>query len=88
LLTLEGTMQAIIMSERTEVRESELPDDTFKKVSFSEGGAGPLIKDADMTHIMGMHIPKLCSVEVTYSDTFTERYRWYAQHDAWGLEAS
>ena len=81
-------MQAIIMSERTEVRKSELPDDTFKKVSFSEGGAGPLIKDPDMTHIMGMHIPKLCCVEVTYSDTFTERYRWYAQHDAWGLEAS
>jgi len=40
-------MQAIIMSERTEVRKSELPDDTFKKVSFSEGAAGPLIKDAD-----------------------------------------
>ena len=50
-------MQAIIMSERTEVRKSELPDDTFKKVSFSEGAAGPLIKDADMTYIMGMHIP-------------------------------
>jgi hypothetical protein len=88
LLTLEGTMQAIIMSERTEVRQSKLPDDAFEKVSFSEGGTGPLIKDADMTHSMGMHIPKLCYVEVAYSDNFTEKYRWYAQHDAWGLEAS
>ena len=81
-------MQAIIMSERTEVRQSKLPDDAFEKVSFSEAGAGPLIKDADMTHSMGMHIPKLCYVEVAYSDNFTEKYRWYAQHDAWGLEAS
>jgi len=85
LLTLEGTVQTIIMSERIEVKKSELPDDAFKKVSFSEGGMGPLIKEADMTHIMGMHIPKLCYVEVTYSDNFTEKYRWYAQHDAWGL---
>ena len=41
------------MSERIEVKKSELPDDAFKKVSFSEGGMGPLIKEADMTHIRG-----------------------------------
>ena len=64
------------------------PDDAFEKVCFSEGGAGPLIKDADMTPILGLKIPKLCYVEATYSDTFTERYRWFAQHNAWGLEAS
>jgi len=46
-------VQTIIMSERIEVNKSELPDDAFKKVSFSEGGMGPLIKEADMTHIIG-----------------------------------
>jgi hypothetical protein len=80
-------MQATIKSERIAVKQIKLPNDAFKKVSFSDGGAGPLIKDADMAQIMGLEIPKLCYVEATYSDTFTERYRWFAQHDAWGLEA-
>jgi hypothetical protein len=81
-------MQATIKSELIEVRQIKLPNDAFEKVRFSGGGAGPLIKDADMTQIMGLEIPKLCYIEATYSDTFTERYRWFAQHDAWGLEAS
>lgn len=78
-------MQATITSKRIEVKQIKLPNHAFEKVRFSEGGPGPLIKDADMTQIMGLEIPKLCYVEATYSDTFTERYRWFAQHDAWGL---
>ena len=80
-------MQAIIKSEHTDVREFKLPDDAFERVGYSEAGMGPFIKDADMTRILGLKIPKLCYVEATYSDTFTERYRWFAQHNAWGLEA-